>query len=1355
MAGGIKLRLAWYLELLSKEEMAEFQLQLPSKALHEGSSGVTPAETGTANGMEVASRLVAQYGEQQAWDLALHTWQQMGLDRLYTQARAEANLGSHTALLTSPSAPGLESPSWPTSTEVLSLWGSKYLCSQDSDPKAPKAGCSWQDCSSWLGHISSSPSHTSPNQQSPTAPMSTAVLGGWVPPPQPSPDPREQAASQAKGLLTEGSHKENRKTYKNPIRGRSHFTLGQKSQSWKKEDFHQKFTELILLHRTGPQVQEFLFTGSWPQEAKEQGHLIEVQDLFGPGLGTQEGPRTVLLMGAAGIGKSTLARQVRRAWEDGQLYRDRFQHVFYLNCRELAQTKVVSLAELMADQAAPLAPIGQILSQPTQLLLILDGFDEPGWIFKKHRSELCFLWSQQQPVHILLSSLLRKTLLPEASLLITAQTTSLLELLFFVEQLHWVEVLGFSEAGRKEYFYNYFTDDSQATRAFSLVESNQALLTMCLVPWVSRLVCTCLKQQMERGEELPLTSQTTTALCLHYLSQAFPAQPLRAQLQSLCSLAAKSTEQGKALFSLCYLKKQGFSKAVISTFVKMGVFQKPTFLSFSFAHSGLQEFFAAIFYALGDEERSHYPKSTHDVRKLLRVCGRQVVFGTLTTRFLFGLAGEHGARELENIFNLKPSGELRGELLRWVETELRCGGFSKQPYRLELLLCLYEIQDEEFLTQVMAYFQETRVWIQTDVDLLVFTFCLQFCRNVKRLQLSGQHGPAWRAHSVVLCMEVPITDARWQILFSILGVAGSLRELDLSGNSLSHSAVQGLCKALRHPQCHLETLRLVGCGLTSSCCADLASALGASPSLRELDLQQNDLDAAGVGLLCEGLRHPACPLKLLQLGQIPWSDKVSQELRALEEEKPQLLVTSRWKQSVAMAKEDPDWGETSSETSSLKRQRSESEEHSPQATLAEPRWLAGPSLPEDLLTEPLATEDDFQGPTGLVATQVVDEEKGQYRVHFPMAGTYRWPSTRLCFVVRWAVTLEIEFCAWSQFLDGTSLQHGWMVAGPLFDIKAEPGAVAAVHLPHFVNLEEGNVDISLFQVAHIKEEGTLLEKPARVEPEHAVLESPSFSPMGVLLRVIHAALRIPITSIVLLYHRRHPEEVVFHLYLVPSDCSIRKAIDDEEKMSQFVQLRKPPPLTPLYMGSRYVVSGSENLEMIPKELELCYRSPGQPQLFSEFYVGHLGSGIRLQVKDKKCGTMVWEALVKPGDLRTAVTPLPPSPKASPPLPYASALHFVDRHREQLVARVTSVEPILDKLHGWVLSEEQYERVRAEATTLDQMRKLFSFSRSWNLACKDRLYRALEEIHPHLTVELRKCDSHRDQEGLLTNSAAEV
>ncbi|XP_015423729.1 PREDICTED: NACHT, LRR and PYD domains-containing protein 1a-like [Myotis davidii] len=97
----------------------------------------------------------------------------------------------------------------------------------------------------------------------------------------------------------------------------------------------------------------------------------------------------------------------------------------------------------------------------------------------------------------------------------------------------------------------------------------------------------------------------------------------------------------------------------------------------------------------------------------------------------------------------------------------------------------------------------------------------------------------------------------------------------------------------------------------------------------------------------------------------------------------------------------------------------------------------------------------------------------------------------------------------------------------------------------------------------------------------------------------------------------------------------------------------------------------------------------------------------------------------PGDLSSAA-PLRDAP---------TSLHFVEQHREDLVTRVTSVDTVLDKLHGLVLSEEQYERVRAEPTNTDKMRMLFSFSKSWDWACKDQLCRALKETHPHLIEEL--------------------
>ncbi|PNJ04560.1 NLRP1 isoform 11 [Pongo abelii] len=1419
MAGGAWGRLACYLEFLKKEELKEFQLLLANKAHSRSSSGETPAQPEKTSGMEVASYLVAQYGEQRAWDLALHTWEQMGLRSLCAQAQEGA--GHSPSFPYSPSEPHLGSPSQPTSTAVLMPWIHELPagCTQGSERRVLRqlpdtSGRRWREISSSLLYqaLPSSPDYESPSQESPNAPTSTAVLGSWGSPPQPSLAPREQEAPGTQWPLDEMSgiyyaeirEREREKSEKGrPPWAAAVGTPPQAHTSlqphrhpwepsvreslcstwpWKNEDLNQKFTQLLLLQRPHPRSQVPLFKGSWPHYVEEnRGHLIEIRDLFGPGLDTQE-PRIVILQGAAGIGKSTLARQVKEAWGRGQLYGERFQHVFYFSCRELAQSKVVSLAELIGkDWTVTQAPIRQILSMPERLLFILDGVDEPGWVLQEPSSELCLHWSQPQQADALLGSLLGKTILPEASFLITARTTALQNLIPSLEQARWVEVLGFSESSRKEYFYKYFTDERQAIRAFRLVKSNKELWALCLVPWVSWLACACLMQQMKRKEKLTLTSKTTTTLCLHYLSQALQAQPLGPQLRDLCSLAAEGIWQKKTLFSPDDLRKHGLDGAVISTLLKMGILQEhPIPLSYSFIHLCFQEFFAAMSYALENKKgKGKHSNCIIDLEKLLEAYGTHGLFGASTTRFLLGLLSDEGEREMENIFHCQLS---QGRnLMRWVPSLQ----LLLQPHSLESLHCLYETRNKTFLTRVMAHFEEMGMCVETDMELLVSTFCIKFSRHVKKLQLieGRQHRSTWSPTMVVLFRWAPVTDAYWQILFSVLKVTRNLKELDLSGNSLSRSAVKSLCKTLRCPRCLLETLRLAGCGLiaedckdlasglranwtltkldlsfnvltdagakhlcqrlrqpscklqrlqlvscgvTSDCCQDLASVLSASPILKELDLQQNNLDDAGVRLLCEGLRHPACKLIRLGLDQTTLSDEMRQELRALEQEKPQLLIFSRRKPSVMTPIEGLDTGETSNSTSSLKRQRLRSETEpshiaqadlkrldwsnppakasqsagitegsSPEVAQVEPLCLPSPASQGDLHTKALGTDDDFWGPTGPVAAEIVDKEKSLYRVHFPVAGSYRWPNMGLCFVVREAVTVEIEFCVWDQFLGEINPQHSWMVAGPLLDIKAEPGAVEAVHLPHFVALQGGHVDTSLFQVAHFKEEGMLLEKPARVELHHIVLENPSFSPLGVLLKMIHNALRfLPVTSVVLLYHRLHPEEVTFHLYLIPSDCSIRK------------------------------------------ELELCYRSPGEDQLFSEFYVGHLGSGIRLQVKDKKDETLVWEALVKPGDLMPATALVPPACIAVPsPLDAPRLLHFVDQYREQLIARVTSVEVVLDKLHGQVLSQEQYERVLAEDTRPSQMRKLFSLSQSWDRRCKDRLYQALKETHPHLIMEL--------------------
>ncbi|XP_016408298.1 NACHT, LRR and PYD domains-containing protein 12-like [Sinocyclocheilus rhinocerous] len=93
-----------------------------------------------------------------------------------------------------------------------------------------------------------------------------------------------------------------------------------------------------------------------------------------------------------------------------------------------------------------------------------------------------------------------------------------------------------------------------------------------------------------------------------------------------------------------------------------------------------------------------------------------------------------------------------------------------------------------------------------------------------------------------------------------------LRNLNLAENKLQNSGVELLSDVLENPHCKLEILWLRRCNVTDAGCDDLASALISNPShLRQLNLSWNKLGNAGVKLLSDVLENPQCKLELLWL----------------------------------------------------------------------------------------------------------------------------------------------------------------------------------------------------------------------------------------------------------------------------------------------------------------------------------------------------------------------------------------------------------------------------------------------------------------------------------------------------------
>ncbi|XP_042088303.1 NACHT, LRR and PYD domains-containing protein 12 isoform X2 [Ovis aries] len=685
-------------------------------------------------------------------------------------------------------------------------------------------------------------------------------------------------------VLPAAPRKDSRETYRDYVRRKFRLMEDRNARLGEFVNLSHRYTRLLLAkEHSSPRwaQQKLLDTGQGNTgTAGQPASLIQIEALFEPDEERPEPPRTVVLQGAAGMGKSMLAHKVMLDWADGKLFQDRFDYVCYINCREMNRgTAERSARDLLAGcWPEPCAPLQELVRVPERLLVIMDGFDELRPSFHDPQGPWCLCWEKKAPVEVLLGSLIRKKLLPELSLLITTRPTALAKLQRSLEHPRHVAILGFSEAERKEYFHRYFQDREQAGQVFSFVRDDEPLFTLCFVPMVCWVVCTCLKQQLEGGGLLRRRSRTTTAVYLLYLLSLMQPKPGTPTLPSppnrrgLCALAAHGLWEQKILFAERDLREHGLDAADVSSFLNMNIFQKDINCEtlYSFIHLSFQEFFAAMHYVLDDGASGSGPE--RDLSRLLtEYAFSERSFLALTVRFLFGLLNEETRSYLEKTLGWKVSPGVKTELLEWIRRKARSEGSTLKQGALEVFGCLYELQEEEFIQQALSHFQVVVVNnITTKMEYIVSSFCVKSCRKAEVLQLfgaayqaDGEDGLRWPLATSPERHVLP--DVYSEQLAAALSTNPSLVELALHSNALGSQGVKLLCQGLRHPNCRLQNLRLRKCQLEAEACQELASVLSASRHLLELDLTGNALEDSGLRLLCQGLRHPVCRLRILWL----------------------------------------------------------------------------------------------------------------------------------------------------------------------------------------------------------------------------------------------------------------------------------------------------------------------------------------------------------------------------------------------------------------------------------------------------------------------------------------------------------
>ena len=644
------------------------------------------------------------------------------------------------------------------------------------------------------------------------------------------------------------------------------------------------FTSLLIQHgrkpvedldmERGEQLQQYSRGSGKPVEHSQEIFLSESDR------NDDMNPKSVLVTGKAGIGKTLYCQNLIRDWADNKLFQPQsnrnvpdFKFAYLLTFRQLSllRDKRVTLREILnrssvLDEHSNIDDFlfEYIVDHSENVLIILDGFDEyskQNFIVRDFDDRYPNSAKEKMPVAALCAKLIKGKILKDSVVMITSRPDESDQMTVNgkVAFDRYVEITGFSEEQVKNYIEKYFRENEVMKNAvMDHITKNDNLVSFAHIPVLCFLMCSYFEYILNESmntDALPVSMgdiySEVINMFLRKHSRTKGAPPEKT-LDKLSKFAAHLLRKKKFLFSVVDDMKR-FSSEEVESLKASGLlhcgppFRKSfseTTKYFCFTHLTLQEYLAARWFVKQREIPSYSENASG-----------------MVLQFMSGIL----SKQNDHAFMRK----LLGGLIRRAQSSLSIESL--------IMKCLAEYHDKEFALNFVKRFYSQLFYVHfiinfKKLDCIAISFLLDI---VSTLNAEEQD----EMNQLTFQQSHRLLGNRPNLFRRVVPCAGVIAErsqtsshqssrapviLYLFDCHITQTGLRQICKMLKNELCTVTSLDFSSCIMADECVATIAESLPLT-NVTKLSLQGNKITDASVVSLCQALQTAACQVTKLDL----------------------------------------------------------------------------------------------------------------------------------------------------------------------------------------------------------------------------------------------------------------------------------------------------------------------------------------------------------------------------------------------------------------------------------------------------------------------------------------------------------